>query len=77
MQQQSQAAPQPPSLRDAGDADSALKSLVGRDVSVLTTFSEGSPGSPSVYVGSLLAVFPDAIVLLAELFPARGEVLVY
>jgi hypothetical protein len=77
MQQQSQAAAQPPSLRNAGDADSALKSLVGRNVSVLTTFSNASALAPASFVGSLLAVFPDSIVLLADLIPARGEVLIY
>jgi hypothetical protein len=67
------------SLSAAGDADSALNSLVGQNVRVLTTFSEGTPFAPAVFVGSLLAVFPDAIVVRARLFPeeAQGEVLIY
>ncbi len=77
MQNQSQ--PPSPTLGAAADADAALKSLIGQQVAVLTTYTDAGPFTPSAHFGCLLAVFPDAIVMLTRLPPteAESEVLIY
>ncbi|HEY7340342.1 MAG TPA: hypothetical protein VH591_05645 [Ktedonobacterales bacterium] len=67
------------SLAAAADTESALKSLIGQVVQVLTTYMDGHLTTPSSYVGNLVGVFSDAIVMLIEHPPQneRREVLIY
>ena len=55
--------PQPPSLSGAGNADGAMKRLVGQSVLVYTLLRPGGPIRTSIFHGSLRDIYPDAIVL--------------